>query len=360
MTGHLEQSIEQLEHTAELPVLSEEAVLAQDEAARRAETDPVDRLDASVEALRAMLERAERRWTDLEHALRAQDRAIEALHERLTAAPASPAGSRSDAEAVPELMDVVAASGARAKNPTGSPEPVPAPADALEDEESRPERALLERIGYLEAYIAGRADRWRDMEAELEAKARRIAELEGELEQRIAREQTYEQRLHDEGIKADGLRSKLARMNRLALETDQSRARAPLDATQKIGGRREPLESSGADSPDFGGDAGPAESGVRPVLVCLTRDAPPRVVLDKQWTTIGRGPECDIRLLTHFVSRWHASIRFTGQESIIEDEHSTNGVYVNEEPVERRTLRDGDRITIGQSQFRFVCGDATE
>jgi pSer/pThr/pTyr-binding forkhead associated (FHA) protein len=76
--------------------------------------------------------------------------------------------------------------------------------------------------------------------------------------------------------------------------------------------------------------------------------------MNKDAITIGRAPECDIQIATDFVSRQHATIRREAADMFIEDESSTNGVYVNAVRVSRQALMDGDEITIGESRFRFV------
>jgi chromosome segregation ATPase len=98
-----------------------------------------------------------------------------------------------------------------------------------------------------------------------------------------------------------------------------------------------------------------AEEGIpAPALICLTGDAPKRFPLTKRTVTLGRGPQCDLQVVTHFVSREHARITLTDGKPLIEDLGSRNGVFVNSVRVERRTLQHGDLVTIGESQFRFV------
>jgi pSer/pThr/pTyr-binding forkhead associated (FHA) protein len=41
----------------------------------------------------------------------------------------------------------------------------------------------------------------------------------------------------------------------------------------------------------------------------------------------------------------------------IEDLNSTNGVFVNGKRVSRHTLKDGDRVTVGRTQFRYTVRD---
>jgi len=66
---------------------------------------------------------------------------------------------------------------------------------------------------------------------------------------------------------------------------------------------------------------------------------------------IGRLPECDVLLQDTLVSRMHARISVQGDSVVVEDLHSTNGVYVNGMLVGHSTvLREGDRILIGTNR----------
>ncbi len=67
-------------------------------------------------------------------------------------------------------------------------------------------------------------------------------------------------------------------------------------------------------------------------------------------TTMGRDPACDILLDESLaaVSRRHAQIERTGQEYILVDLDSNNGVFVNGLAVRRNRLRDGVIINIGR------------
>jgi hypothetical protein len=78
--------------------------------------------------------------------------------------------------------------------------------------------------------------------------------------------------------------------------------------------------------------------------------------LHKQVVTIGRLPECDVVLADPGASRRHASVRAEGGEFLLTDLGSTNGTYVNDEPVRERWLADGDRITIGTTVIGFRRG----
>ena len=78
-----------------------------------------------------------------------------------------------------------------------------------------------------------------------------------------------------------------------------------------------------------------------------------RVIQMMDGLTVGRGPSCHLRLQDGNVSRVHA--RFYRQKGawIIRDNHSTNGTFVNEEPVTRSVLRHGDKIQVGTTILIF-------
>jgi pSer/pThr/pTyr-binding forkhead associated (FHA) protein len=70
--------------------------------------------------------------------------------------------------------------------------------------------------------------------------------------------------------------------------------------------------------------------------------------------TLGRG-DVEIRLDDPFASSRHARITRQGHVVVIEDLGSTNGTYLNEQPLTGpQPLHDGDRIRIGDSEFSYL------
>jgi FHA domain len=70
--------------------------------------------------------------------------------------------------------------------------------------------------------------------------------------------------------------------------------------------------------------------------------------------TLGRG-DVEISLEDPFASSRHARISREGAVLVIEDLGSTNGTYLNEEPLSGPApLHDGDRIRIGDSEFTYL------
>ena len=69
--------------------------------------------------------------------------------------------------------------------------------------------------------------------------------------------------------------------------------------------------------------------------------------------TLGRG-DVEIRLDDPFASAHHARLSREGNVVVIEDLGSTNGTYLNEEPLNGpQPLHPGDRIRIGDSEFSY-------
>ncbi|RAY14648.1 DUF2662 domain-containing protein [Actinomadura craniellae] len=70
-------------------------------------------------------------------------------------------------------------------------------------------------------------------------------------------------------------------------------------------------------------------------------------------TLLGRGTDCDLRLVDPGVSRHHAEIRVEGPEIVLVDLGSTNGSFVNGQQERRVTLVDGSRVTMGRTTLVF-------
>ena len=77
--------------------------------------------------------------------------------------------------------------------------------------------------------------------------------------------------------------------------------------------------------------------------------------LNRTITTIGRNPGCDVFLNDMTVSREHALIAASENGYVITDRKSYNGLWINNQPVERKTLDSGDLIQIGKFCLLFEC-----
>jgi two-component system cell cycle response regulator len=71
---------------------------------------------------------------------------------------------------------------------------------------------------------------------------------------------------------------------------------------------------------------------------------------------IGRGIENDVVLHSDSVSRRHARIEARGGGYRLVDMASTNGTYVNDEPIDDVQLNRGDQIKVGDTILKFLSG----
>src|SRR6478752_3661950 len=84
-------------------------------------------------------------------------------------------------------------------------------------------------------------------------------------------------------------------------------------------------------------------------LTYSTDNGPQAVSIERDRLSFGRGSEADQRLSDDGLSRLHATVYRDGDNVWIVDENSTNGTFVNGEPVRGAgtPLKDGDVIRIG-------------
>jgi len=82
--------------------------------------------------------------------------------------------------------------------------------------------------------------------------------------------------------------------------------------------------------------------------------------LNSSSLVIGRSSKCDIQIDQESISRNHSKIVNTGKSILVRDLGSTNGTYVNDEPIDEYVLRDGDLIKIGRTIFKFLTGGNIE
>ncbi|MDX9723045.1 MAG: GGDEF domain-containing protein [Myxococcota bacterium] len=109
------------------------------------------------------------------------------------------------------------------------------------------------------------------------------------------------------------------------------------------------------------GDTSPGYGLLNACLVVIRgADLGKRFELGKQSTILGRSPQADIQLEDDAISRNHAMISIESEAAFVRDMESTNGTYVNDVPVSRKRLEDGDRIKIGAMIFKFLSGSNIE
>jgi len=86
--------------------------------------------------------------------------------------------------------------------------------------------------------------------------------------------------------------------------------------------------------------------------------SPPLRLDPRQEVVIGRSRSCELTLQVAEASRRHAAVRFETDHFRVRDLGSTNGTFLNGEPLQaERLLRPGDRIEIGGASVTFCQVD---
>lgn len=75
---------------------------------------------------------------------------------------------------------------------------------------------------------------------------------------------------------------------------------------------------------------------------------------------IGRSSQAQIQIDHESVSRRHAQVTISEQKAVVKDLGSTNGTYVNDEPVTERVLKDGDLIKVGRTILKYLSNNNIE
>ena len=93
---------------------------------------------------------------------------------------------------------------------------------------------------------------------------------------------------------------------------------------------------------------------IKSEMVLLPLNGDPPIPLTKSRFVIGRGNGCDLQVQDQSVSSRHCELRFDGEDWTLVDLNSRNGVRVNGEPIQSKSLEPGDTIIIGSSfRIRF-------
>jgi len=131
---------------------------------------------------------------------------------------------------------------------------------------------------------------------------------------------------------------------------------------------------AGALAPGIGGSVSsdPDATGLHradeAIVLSPDLDGEPRLVVERaaghpggiaysleHGATLGRG-DVEIRLEDPFASTRHARIERQGSVLVLEDLGSTNGTYLNEEPLDGpQPLHHGDRIRIGDCELTYLA-----
>lgn len=98
----------------------------------------------------------------------------------------------------------------------------------------------------------------------------------------------------------------------------------------------------------------PTASGKHHRLLCMTgENKGVSYYIKSNRITIGRGDTADIKIMDGKCSKVHAEIVKMGNDFVLTDLKSQNGTMVNDLKVTQYTLKDSDKIIIGQTVFKY-------
>jgi chromosome segregation ATPase len=256
-------------------------------------------LDADIVNLRAAIARRDAQIATLEADLVARQAREAALRTRLDEALAS---------ASPQMPDLRAAIAARE-----------------------------ERIRVLEAALAAAQAQVADKNADLEVAEESIRHLEMEVRDKAGK-------LDEANVTVEEWRAVIAESQRSIQQRDFRIHQLEADLEKKLSSTLDTAAQTGEEI---------ALEGPARVLIRTDGNTDFVHVLGRR-TRIGRGSDNELVLDTKHVSRYHAVLLAGPVHTSIEDLNSTNGVFVNGKRVARQVLKDGDRVTIGRSHFRYT------
>src|SRR5260370_979640 len=75
---------------------------------------------------------------------------------------------------------------------------------------------------------------------------------------------------------------------------------------------------------------------------------------------IGRDPQCNLRPASPMISKRHCALLIKGGKVFIRDFDSTNGTFINNDPVKgEREIKHDDTLRVGPLEFKVVLEIAT-
>src|SRR4051812_40262824 len=91
------------------------------------------------------------------------------------------------------------------------------------------------------------------------------------------------------------------------------------------------------------------------LFVIHGRDQGTRYWLDGTTVTLGRGTTNAVQLHDTEVSREHAEISRRGAAHFIRDLGSSNGTFINGEPIKEHELKSGEQVQLGRTVLMFTA-----
>ncbi len=196
--------------------------------------------------------------------------------------------------------------------------------------------------------------RLRELQAELKLARAQLEEKDADLQvaeesirglENDVRDKTG--KLEEASVTVEEWRAVIAESQRSILQRDSRIQQLEIDLKERLAAVATPTDQTGEEV---------ALEGPARVLIRTDGNTDFVHVLGRR-TRIGRGSDNELVLDTKHISRYHAVLLAGPVHTSIEDLNSTNGVFVNGKRITRQVLKDGDRVTVGKTQFRYSVRD---
>jgi chromosome segregation ATPase len=321
----------------------------------------VEELEAEAAGLSQSLESRAAELQELEAEAAARAQVAEQHATRIEELEANLEEARAQSSSLEEQLAAATQSGASV---TSAREASEKRANALAEQVASLETQLAQVSRQLEAALA--ADR--ELTALADERADALSLAQSELLAAATQRDEFSTQLAESEADRTGLREanqklaeRLARRDATieALQAEIGEQRETIETLSREAAHMADLEARIRSLDDRLTDAKVRETEERSgsitrVMVTINSDRAIKYPLYKRTMTIGRAADSDIRIRRQYISRHHARLHQDDGVTYIEDLGSKNGVRVNDAPVDRQPLRNGDLVDIGQMQFRYI------
>ena len=171
----------------------------------------------------------------------------------------------------------------------------------------------------------------------------RVAELEAEVA--AAKQET------------NAIAERLSAEKAAAISALEKRHQAAMDAlAQNAGGGAAAVSAAMSAAAAAVPEAASANADALPYLEVIEgQNQGSKTYLPFSSGSVGRSDDCTYTLDEDRASRHHADLLYENGRFAIRDNNSTNGTFLNDQPVSRQDLAFGDVITIGDMKLKFSC-----
>ena len=200
---------------------------------------------------------------------------------------------------------------------------------------------LIDSKGFRQALETRLAEADKTRQAEINDLSKQLGQLKRHIDD-------YERKVLHKDAAINALLSELATKSVVREPKSGQAEQEASDVVQRLGDRKAPVADDRSTSVSISD-----KERVTRLLIGNIDGQELRFPLFKDRLTVGRTTHNDIQIKAQYISRRHAVLVTEDDRTRIVDWGSKNGVFVNGTRVTEKSLRNGDRVTVGTAEFRF-------